>query len=78
MTRLLCNYLMQEFLSLCHWLNIPVTVEKTEWATTIIAFLGILMDGERLLLSIPMEKQEKALRLLNEITEKNKITVKQL
>ena len=78
MTRLLCNYLMQKFLSLCHWMNIPVTVEKTEWATTIIVFLGILMDGERLFLSIPMEKQEKALRLLNEITEKNKITVKQL
>ena len=77
-TRMICNYVIREFMSLCNSLNIPIAEEKTEWGTTIIIFLGILFNGSRLLLSIPIEKQEKALRLLNDVTGKKKITVKQL
>ena len=77
-SRLICNYLIEQFLLLCSELNIPVAIEKTEWATTLIIFLGILLDGERLLLSIPLDKRDKALKLLRDITGKKKITVKQL
>ena len=77
-TKMLCNFLIQEFLSLCSTINLPVALEKMEWATTLIVFLDILLDEKRLLLSIPLEKQEKALKLLNDITGKKKMTVKQL
>ena len=38
----------------------------------------ILLDGKNLLMSLPIEKQEKALKLINEIMDKKKATVKQL
>ena len=77
-TKLLCNFMIQSFLQLCEELNIPVAIEKTEWGTTLVIFLGILLDGERLLMMIPLEKRDKALNLLKDIDGKKKITVKQL
>ena len=74
----ICNQMINSFLQLCTELNLPVTKEKTEWATTKLVFLGILLDGLRLLLCIPLEKKEKAIKLLDELTGKKKITVKQL
>ena len=44
----------------------------------LMVFLGILLDGRHLQLSIPLEKQEKALKLLDEFTGKRKATIKQL
>ena len=35
-------------------------------------------EWEQLVLGIPLEKQEKALRLLNDILSKKKVTIKQL
>ena len=77
-TRWICNQMIQRFLDLCAEINIPVAAEKTEWATTIIVFLGILLDGEHLLMSIPIEKQQKALRLFKDLEGKKKVMVKQL
>ena len=74
----LCNQQIHEFLILCEELAVPVAVEKTEWASTMIVFLGILLNGEQLLLCIPLEKKQKALKLLNDLTGKKKATVKQL
>ena len=78
LTKLLCNGMITDFLQLCQELRIPVAIEKTEWADTLMMFLGILLDGKNLVLSLPIEKQEKALRLLNEVLSKRKITVKQV
>ena len=77
-TCLVCNQLIDEFLTLCNELNIPVAVEKTEWATEIIVFLGILLNGRALTLSIPLDKQEKTLKLLNNFTGKKRATVRDL
>ena len=77
-TKLICYYLINQFILLCEQINIPVAFEKTEWGTTMIVFLGILLDGKRMLLSIPLEKRDKALTLLRDIEGKRKITVKQL
>ena len=43
-----------------------------------VVFLGILLNGEMLNLSIPLEKQERALKLLNDLSGKKKATIKQL
>ena len=77
-TKWLCNLMIDEFLKLCGDINLPVAEEKTERASTLIVFLGILIDGARLLLSLPLEKQQRALRLLNDLTGKRKVRVKQL
>ena len=70
--------MIQSFLYLCSILGIPVALEKMEWADTLIVFLGILLDGESRTLSILLEKQEKALRLLNNLAEKKHIQIKEI
>ena len=77
-TRWICNQMIQEFISLCNYLNVPVAMEKMELVNTWVIFLGILLDGECLYISIPIEKKEKALRLLNDLADRKKATVKQL
>ena len=76
--KVLCNQLISAFLRLCSYLNIPVAIEKTEWACTALTFLGILLNGELMVLSLPLEKQQKALKLLNDVIDRKKITVKQI
>ena len=77
-TRWFCNNMIQSFLDLCSILGIPVALEKMEWAGTLIVFLGILLDGESRMLLTPLEKQEKALQLLNDLTEKKRTQIKEI
>ena len=55
-------------------------MEKTEWGTTLIVFLGTLIDARNRIVSIPAQKIEKAVPLISEVLcKKNrKLTVKQL
>ena len=62
-TKLLCDTLIEGFLETCSDSGIPVAEEKTEWVDTLIVFLGILLDGKNLVMSILIEKQEKTLKL---------------
>ena len=71
-TRSLCNELLHDFLFICQQIGMPIAEEKTEFACTTIVFLGNLLDGERLLISIPVDKKEKALHLLNDFCAKRK------
>ena len=73
-----CNQLVRRFLELCQELGIPVSLEKTEWATTLIEFLGVLLDGHRKILCISDEKRKKALHQLNNLVDKKSAKVKQL
>ena len=68
LTLIKCNYMIAKFLEICNQIGIPISAEKTEWGTLQIVFLGILLDGARLILSLPLEKQQKALNLLNDVT----------
>ena len=79
-TVLWCNHLIQEFLWLCKELNVPVSMEKTEWASpsALIISLGILLDGKNLILVIPNEKCVKAINMLQKMCNKRKVTVKEL
>ena len=77
-TLLRCNYLMREFILLCDELGIPITEDKTEWATLRVIFLGILLDGVSLTLGIPLEKRTHALNLLYGMINKKKAMVRDL
>ena len=71
-----CNYLVRQFLELCSLINCPVAMDKTEWATPRIVFLGILMDGRKHMLVVPEEKKIKALHWLKWVRDHSKITIK--
>ena len=58
--------------------GIFIALEKTEWASARIVFLGILMDGEFMILAIPQEKRERAIKMLREFIIKKKATVQEL
>ena len=52
LTVLRCNYLIDQFIELCKDLGIPVALEKMEKADVRVVFLGLLLDGAALTLSI--------------------------
>ena len=72
----LCNSLVRSFLQLCEEIKLPVALDKTEWACERLVFLEILLDGKNLVLSIPVQKRDRALALLNYFANKKKATIK--
>ena len=78
LTILACNKLITHFLSLCEELGIPVSLDKMEWGSELIIFLGILLDGRNFCLGIPVDKRCKAIVLLQEMIGKCKAKVKNL
>ena len=76
LTIALCNGMMQIFLDICKTLGVLVSEEKTEWATSWLVFLGILLNGKTLMLSIPVDKRDKAVCLLKYAIDKKKTTVR--
>ena len=73
-----CNQLIQEFLALCMETGVPISEEKCEWATTLIIFLGILMDGINHVLAIPEDKKIRALYQLKSMISKKSSKVREL
>ena len=74
----LCNQMVRNFLQLCGYINFPVALEKTEWATHRLTFLGILIDGLNKCISVPESKREQALCSLNQFILRKKATVREL
>ena len=58
----LCNNLMSRFLQLCEDIGMPIAFDKTKWGSTTVIFLGNLLDGQKLYISIPLDKKDKALQ----------------
>ena len=56
----MCDLQIQAFLQVCKETNFPVAMEKTYWGETIMIFLGMLLDTEKQVIGIPMEKLTKA------------------
>ena len=65
--RYVCNQLVQQFLSICEEIQFPVTLEKTFWASNMMIFLGMLLDTVNQVVSVPLEKKQKAMNLLLEV-----------
>ena len=62
---------------MCEEISIPVVLEKTFWGTTLLVFLGLLLDTEKQLVCIPTDKIEKALGYIEFFLNKKKATVLQ-
>ena len=73
-----CNYLVRTFIEMCSRLGVPTADDKTEWASTRTIFLGILILGDKFMLSIPDEKRVKALNMAKLFISKKRATVHEL
>ena len=74
----LCNQQLWVFLDICDQIKYPVSLEKTFWAENLMVFLGLLIDADKQIVLIPVEKIEKVNSLINTILAKKKCTVQQL
>ena len=74
----LYNFLIRKFLELCQEVGIPIAMDKTEWATTLIVFLGILLDRDTMTLAVPVEKQKQAVSMIKYLLNKKKATIHEL
>ena len=72
------NRMMQCFKNMCDTIRVPVSEEKSEWGSCCMVFLGILLDGNRLILTVPEEKRCRATNMINQILSKRKVTVKDI
>ena len=75
LTLQMCNRSMEVFLEVCQKIGCPISQDKTEWATQLIVFLGILLNGFDLLLAIPQDKKNRAIHLLRWACSKRKVMV---
>ena len=77
-TQELCNGMLVVFHTLCEDLKVLLAKEKTVWAMMYAVFLGVLLNGKRFLIALPVEKIKKAVDLLRIIIDKKKTTVKEV
>ena len=75
-----CDWQVEMFLNICKEIAFPVSLEKTFWSSTLMTFLGLLLDSENQVVCIPLEKIEKALNLVEYFLNKHnkKVTVLQV
>ena len=71
-----CNEMVRVFMKMCEEIGCPVSFDKTEWVTSCITFLGILINGETHSLSIPEDKRRKALNMIDWALGKKKVTIR--
>ena len=73
---LLCNKQVKEFPFICQVIGCLISMDKTKWASKLLTFLGILLNGKMLTLSVPLDKKIKARNLLLYAIQKRKVTIK--
>ena len=62
-----CDAQIAQFIQICEQINFPVSPEKTVWGTTNITFLGLLIDTVRQIIGIPLDKIQKATKIIQKI-----------
>ena len=72
-----CNWLISQFLQLCALLGVPILKDKMVWANEIVIFLGLLLDGRQMIIRIPLEKRQRAIKMLQNFIDRKKATVKE-
>ena len=65
-----CNWQLKTFLQICEEIKFPAALEKIVWGSTLIIFLGLLLDTQNQVLS--------GLELIKEFIPKKKVQVHQV
>ena len=66
-----CDRQVKVFLGICEQINFPVAIEKTFWGSTILVFLGLLLDTINQIVCIPKEKVDKAIDMIEFFLNRN-------
>ena len=74
-SRQLCEMQLDLFLSLCSYLGISMTPEKTYGPVTILSFAGIELDSVLLEARSPSDKLDKCRSLISEFLQRKKVTL---
>ena len=78
LSKITCNAFIKVFLEVCALVDFPISSEKKEYATELIVFLGMLLDGRRKRVAVPEAKRLKALHLIRIFIQKKKAKVKEI
>ena len=71
-----CALLMDAFKHICQELGVPLADNKTVGPTTLLTFLGLLIDTVNMIVKIPVDKVERLKFGINLILNSNKMKVK--
>lgn len=74
----ICALSLQQFISLCEALGVPIKDEKTEGPSSVLTFLGIELDTVMMEARLPVEKVVKVRNLLSSIKKRKKVTLREL
>ena len=73
-----CNFMVRQFLTLCDQIGCPVAMDKTEWSSSSMTFLGVGLDGLGHKLMVPDDKKLKTLNIVTLFCNKKKATIKEI
>ena len=78
LVKTICDDQVEVFLRICHEINFPVNFDKTFWGTTVLTFLGLLINTVRLIVCVPIDKVQRATTIIQNLLSKKKATVHQI
>ena len=73
-----CRADLDSFLSMCQYLGVPISHEKTEGPATTLQFAGITLDSVKMEARLPEEKLQKCRTLLTGFHKRRKVTLREL
>ncbi|MCP3933190.1 MAG: hypothetical protein GY705_29320 [Bacteroidetes bacterium] len=73
-----CKKSLQSFLLLAESIGLKVKPEKTVWPSTRVEMHGILFDSEKMIMTLPDDKVQKAKSLLDNLLKKRKAQLVQI
>ena len=62
-----CEVSLHQAQAVCQRLGVPLAMEKLEGSSSIISFLGIVLDSDKLELRLPREKLQRLVELIREL-----------
>ena len=69
-----CKVALECFTRICQQLGIPLAPEKTVGPSTVLEFLGIGLDTERMTIFLPERKRQGLIQLIQEIKQRKSAT----
>ena len=73
-----CRQVMQTFFNVAQELGVPIASEKTVWPTTVLVFLGLEIDSEKMVVRIPLEKLIEIKQKVSLMLSAKKTTLKEM
>ncbi|XP_075694193.1 uncharacterized protein LOC142660963 isoform X2 [Rhinoderma darwinii] len=74
----LCSTLLRVFRQVMSRFGVPISEDKTEGPLTVLSFLGIEIDSERMIFRLPDDKLARLVTQVDQVMGSKKVTLKQL